>query len=51
MEGGLATPDAWRPLARALFKLDVDTEIPAEHYQAVAEIIAFVWRARSRRVG
>ncbi|MFC7734479.1 flagellar biosynthesis protein FlhB [Roseomonas sp. GCM10028921] len=39
------------PLARALFKLDVDTEIPAEHYQAVAEIIAFVWRARSRRVG
>ncbi|SHI81726.1 flagellar biosynthetic protein FlhB [Roseomonas rosea] len=36
------------PLARALFKLDLDTEIPAEHYQAVAEIIAFIWRARSR---
>ncbi|TPG61349.1 flagellar biosynthesis protein FlhB [Roseomonas nepalensis] len=36
------------PLARALFKLPVETEIPAEHYQAVAEIIAFVWRARSR---
>ena len=37
------------PLARALFKLELDTEIPAEHYQAVAEIIAFVWRARTAR--
>ncbi|MFH5925207.1 EscU/YscU/HrcU family type III secretion system export apparatus switch protein [Roseomonas xinghualingensis] len=36
------------PLARALFRLEVDTEIPAEHYQAVAEIIAFIWRARAR---
>ena len=34
------------PLARALFRLELETEIPAEHYQAVAEIIAFVWRAR-----
>ncbi|MGG5886191.1 EscU/YscU/HrcU family type III secretion system export apparatus switch protein [Falsiroseomonas sp. HC035] len=34
------------PLARALWRLEVDTEIPAEHYQAVAEIIAFVWRQR-----
>ncbi|MCZ8146508.1 MAG: EscU/YscU/HrcU family type III secretion system export apparatus switch protein [Roseomonas sp.] len=32
------------PLARALHRLDVGAEIPAEHYQAVAEIIAFVWR-------
>ena len=32
------------PLARALHRLDLDAEIPAEHYQAVAEIIAFVWR-------
>ncbi|MBX9595549.1 MAG: EscU/YscU/HrcU family type III secretion system export apparatus switch protein [Roseomonas sp.] len=32
------------PLARALWRLDVDAEIPAEHYQAVAEIIAYVWR-------
>jgi flagellar biosynthetic protein FlhB len=32
------------PLARALFRLDLDAEIPAEHYQAVAEIIAYVWR-------
>lgn len=34
------------PLARALHRLEVGAEIPAEHYQAVAEIIAFVWRRR-----
>ena len=32
------------PLARALWRLELDTEIPPEHYQAVAEIIAYVWR-------
>jgi flagellar biosynthetic protein FlhB len=32
------------PLARALFRLELETEIPPEHYQAVAEIIAYVWR-------
>ncbi len=32
------------PLARALYRLELDTEIPPEHYQAVAEIIAYVWR-------
>ena len=36
------------PLARALYRLDLDTEVPAEHYKAVAEIIAFVWRLRGR---
>jgi len=36
------------PLARALFKLELETEIPAEHYQAVAEIIAYVWRLLGR---
>ena len=44
------------PLARALFaSVDVDEDIPAEHYKAVAEIIGFVmrlkhgqgWRARN----
>ena len=30
------------PLARALHRLELEAEIPAEHYQAVAEIIAFV---------
>jgi flagellar biosynthetic protein FlhB len=34
------------PLARALYRLDLDTEIPAEYYKAVAEIIAYVWRLR-----
>jgi flagellar biosynthetic protein FlhB len=37
------------PLARALYRLDLDTEIPAEHYKAVAEIIAYVWRLRRPR--
>jgi len=34
------------PLARALHRLDLGAEIPAEHYQAVAGIIAFVMRRR-----
>jgi flagellar biosynthetic protein FlhB len=37
------------PLAHALYRVEVDTEIPAEHYQAVAEIIAYVWRLAPRR--
>ncbi|MGH7081705.1 MAG: EscU/YscU/HrcU family type III secretion system export apparatus switch protein [Acetobacteraceae bacterium] len=32
------------PLARALYQVEVDTEIAPEHYKAVAEIIAYVWR-------
>lgn len=35
-------------LARALFRLEVDAEIPAEHYRAVAEIVAFIWRLNER---
>ncbi|MGH7154394.1 MAG: EscU/YscU/HrcU family type III secretion system export apparatus switch protein [Acetobacteraceae bacterium] len=38
------------PLARALHRLEIDTDIPPEHYKAVAEIIAYVWRLRSRAV-
>jgi len=34
------------PLARALHRLDLDSEIPAEHFKAVAEIIAYVWRLK-----
>jgi flagellar biosynthetic protein FlhB len=34
------------PLARALYRLEIDTEIPADHYKLVAEIIAYVWRLR-----
>ncbi|HET7881115.1 MAG TPA: EscU/YscU/HrcU family type III secretion system export apparatus switch protein [Acetobacteraceae bacterium] len=36
------------PLARALFRVELDTDIPAEHYRAVAEIIAYVWRLGRR---
>jgi flagellar biosynthesis protein FlhB len=36
------------PLARALYRVELDTEIPAEHYKAVAEIVAYVWRLRGQ---
>ncbi len=36
------------PLARALYLVEIDAEIPAHHYKAVAEIIAYVWRLRDR---
>ena len=36
------------PLARALHRLELDTEIPPEHYQAVAEVIAYIWRLKGR---
>ena len=36
------------PLARALYRVDLDTEIPAEHFKAVAEIIAYIWRMRAK---
>lgn len=36
------------PLARALHKaIDVDQEVPAEHYKAVAEVIGYVMRLRN----
>jgi flagellar biosynthetic protein FlhB len=37
------------PLARALYPQPLDSEIPAEHFKAVAEIIAYVWRLKGRR--
>src|SRR5512132_815984 len=38
------------PLARALHaSVEVDDEIPPQHYQAVAQIIGFVMRARQGR--
>ena len=39
------------PLARALHTLEVEAEVPAEHFQAVAEIIAYVWRLRGQARG
>jgi flagellar biosynthesis protein FlhB len=39
------------PLARALFaSVDLEQEIPAEHYKAVAEIISYVFRMKGRRM-
>jgi len=39
------------PLARALYQQELDADIPAEHYKAVAEIIAYVWRLRRSHSG
>jgi flagellar biosynthetic protein FlhB len=39
------------PLARALYPLPLESEIPAEHFQAVAELIAYVWKLRLPRRG
>lgn len=36
------------PLARALYKVELDAEIPAEHFRLVAEVIAYVWRLKGR---
>lgn len=36
------------PLARALFTIDLGRVVPPEQYQAVAEVIAFVWRLKTR---
>jgi type III secretion system FlhB-like substrate exporter len=38
-----------------LHRLEVDSEIPVEHYKAVADIIAYIWRleaeaARARMI-
>ena len=38
------------PLARALYRIELDAEIPMEHFKAVAEIVAYVWRLRARPV-
>jgi flagellar biosynthetic protein FlhB len=39
------------PLARALYRVELEAEIPAEHFQAAAEIIAYVWRLQGRLRG
>jgi flagellar biosynthetic protein FlhB len=36
------------PLARALFTVELGRAVPADQYQAVAEVIAYVWRLKSR---
>ena len=39
------------PLARALYEVELDREIPAEHFRAVAEVIAYVWRLKDQAAG
>lgn len=34
------------PLARALFKVELDQEIPVEHFRAVAEVISYVMKLK-----
>jgi flagellar biosynthetic protein FlhB len=36
------------PLARALHALDLESEIPIEHYKAVADIIAYIWKLEAQ---
>lgn len=36
------------PLARALYKVEIDQDIPFEHYKAVAEIISYVWKLKGK---
>jgi flagellar biosynthesis protein FlhB len=40
-----------KPLAQALFRaVDVDQEVPRELYKAVAEVLAFIYRLKNRRI-
>lgn len=40
-----------KPLAQALyFGVDIDEEVPEEHYKAVAEIISYVWNLKGRNM-
>lgn len=39
-----------KPLARALYKLPLDTTIPPEFFQAVAEVLAFVYRLKRKTI-
>ena len=39
------------PLARSLYTMPIDSEISSEHFQAVAEIIAYVWRLKAQLKG
>ena len=35
------------PLARALYPLPLDSEVPTEYFRLVAEVIAYVWRLKT----
>lgn len=38
------------PVARALYLIEVGSEIPVEHYEAVAEIISYVYKIQNRNL-
>jgi len=40
-----------KPLAQNLYKLELGEEIPSEFYQAVAEILAYVYSLKKRKTG
>ena len=39
-----------KPLAQNLYKLDIGTEIPSQFYKAVAEILAYVYGLKKRKI-
>lgn len=39
------------PLARALYLVPLDAEVPNEHFRAVAAVIAYVWKLAERTPG
>lgn len=38
------------PLARALYPVDLDEEIPLEHYKAVATVISYVYKMKGKAI-
>ena len=39
------------PLARALYDtVEIDAEIPAQHYRAVAEVISYIYKLKNRKI-
>jgi flagellar biosynthetic protein FlhB len=38
-----------KPLARALFKHEIDTFVPEELYVAVAKILAYIYKLKGKR--
>jgi flagellar biosynthetic protein FlhB len=39
-----------RPLARGLYEnVEIDSEIPAQFYQAVADVLAFIYKAKEKK--
>jgi flagellar biosynthetic protein FlhB len=37
------------PLARALYQVDLDEEIPFEHYEAVAKVVSYVFGLKKKK--